>query len=62
MKNSVKGSLALIVSRVSAGLNVNCSKFLLLSWFTPSGFVTLRLLFGTLFFWSVGALEKRDLL
>ncbi len=61
MKNSVKGSLALIVSRVSAGLNVNCSKFLLLSWFTPSGFVTLRLLFGTLFFWSVGALEKRDL-
>ncbi len=61
MRNVVKGSLALIVSRASAGLNVNCSKFLLASWFGPAGFVALRLLFGTLFFWAVGLLAGPDL-
>ncbi len=61
MKNTLKGSLALIVSRASAGLNVNCSKYLLSSWFTPAGFVALRLLFGTLFFWAVGIFDKPDL-
>lgn len=61
MKNSLKGVLALVVSRASSGLNVNCSRFLLSSGFTPTGFVFTRLLFGTLFFWLVGVFEKPDL-
>ena len=61
MNNTLKGSVALIVSRISAGFNVNCSKYLLASWFTPSGFVALRLMFGTLFFWAVGIFCKPDL-
>lgn len=60
MNNSVKGSLALIASRITAGLNVNCTKFLLPLWITPMGFVTLRLLFGTAFFWLLAIFDKPD--
>lgn len=60
MNNSVKGSLALIASRITAGLNVNCTKFLLPLWITPMGLVTLRLLFGTAFFWLLAIFDKPD--
>lgn len=58
MDNSLKGSLALIASRITAGLNVNCTKFLLPLWITPIGYVTLRLLFGTAFFWLLAIIDK----
>lgn len=58
MNNSLKGSLALVASRVTAGLNVNCTKFLLPLWITPIGYVTLRLLFGTAFFWLLAIFDK----
>ena len=38
MKNFFKGSLALLASRMSGGLNVNCTKFLLPLWMAPLGF------------------------
>ena len=60
MKNFFKGSLALLASRMSGGLNVNCTKFLLPLWIAPLGFVTVRLLFGTLFFWWIGIFSKPD--
>ena len=60
MKNYLKGSLALFASRMSAGLNVNCTKFLLPVWIAPVGFVLVRLLFGTLFFWTIGAFAGPD--
>ena len=60
MNNFVKGSLALVVSRITAGLNVNCTKFLLPLWIAPMSFVTLRLLFGTAFFWLLAIFDKPD--
>lgn len=60
MKNSVKGSLALVVSRITAGLNVNCTKYLLPLWITPIGYVTLRLLFGAALFWLLAMFGKPD--
>ena len=61
MRNSVKGSLALAVSRVTAGLNINVTKFLIPLWIAPLQMVTLRLLFGTLFFWVLAIFDKPDL-
>lgn len=58
MNNFAKGSVALVLSRIIAGLNVNCTKFLLPIWIAPIGYVTLRLLFGTLFFWLLSFFEK----
>ena len=60
MNNLLKGSLALATSRVIGGLNVNCTKFLLPLWITPMGYVTLRLLFGTAFFWLLAIFDKPD--
>ncbi|MBR1947059.1 MAG: DMT family transporter [Bacteroidaceae bacterium] len=60
MNNLFKGSLALATSRVIGGLNVNCTKFLLPLWITPMGYVTLRLLFGTAFFWLLAIFDKPD--
>ena len=60
MNNFTKGSLALIVSRITAGLNANCTKFLLPLWIAPMSFVTLRLLFGTAFFWLLAIFDKPD--
>lgn len=60
MKNFVKGSLSLGVSRITAGLNVNCCKYLIPLWLTPIYFVGLRLLFGTLFFWLLFIFDKPD--
>lgn len=60
MKNSLKGSLALFVSRTTAGLNVNCNKYLLPLWIAPMQLVTLRLVFGALFFWIIAIFDKPD--
>ena len=61
MNRFVKGSLALAVSRVTAGLNVNVTKFLVPLWVAPLQMVTLRLLFGTFFFWVLAIFDKPDL-
>ena len=58
MKNSVKGSIALVLSRISAGANVSCTKYLLPLWITPMGFVAIRLLFGAAFFWLLAIFER----
>ena len=60
MKNFVKGSLSLAISRITAGLNVNCCKYLIPLWLTPMYFVGLRLLFGTIFFWLLFIFDKPD--
>ena len=60
MNNSLKGTVAIIASRITAGLNVNCTKYLLPLWITPMGFVTFRLLFGTAFFWLLAIFDKPD--
>lgn len=60
MKNYLKGSFALLVSRMSAGLNINCTKYLLPVWIAPVDFIAIRLLFGTLFFWTIGAFASHD--
>lgn len=60
MNNTLKGSVAIIVSRITAGLNINCTKFLLPLWIAPMGYVTMRLLFGTAFFWLLAIYDKPD--
>jgi len=60
MKNSTKGTLALIVSRIMAGANVNCTKYLLPLWITPIGFVAVRLFFGAASFWLLAIFSKPD--
>lgn len=60
MNSREKGSIALLASKITAGLNVNCTKFLLPMWIAPMGFVTLRLLFGAAFFWLLAIFDKPD--
>ena len=61
MNNFIKGSFALLASRVFAGLNVNCTKYLLPLWIAPAGFVAIRLFFATIFFWVIAIFEKPDM-
>ena len=60
MDNSLKGILSLIVSRITAGLNVNCTKYLIPLWIAPMGLVSLRVFFGCIFFWLLAIFDKPD--
>lgn len=59
--NNLKGHYALFAARIFGGLNMNAVKFLLPLYIAPLSLVTLRLLFGTIFFWLLGIFEKPDL-
>ena len=48
-----EANLAMIVSRVFAGVNVNALKFLLPLWLVPAVGVAIRLVFGAAAFWII---------
>ncbi len=60
VSNRIKGHSALFIARLFSGFNMNALKFLLPVWIAPLSCVTLRLLFGMLFFWTIGIFEKPD--
>ncbi len=60
MNNKVKGSVALFVARVFSGFNVNAMSYLLPLWIAPLGCVTVRLVFGSIVFWTVSLFAKPE--
>ena len=55
-----QGLLAIIGANVIFGLNIPITKALVESWMTPMGYTTTRMLFGTLLFWGLGVLGKKE--
>ena len=56
-----KGHLAAISSNVLYGANINITKSLFaLSWMTPLGYSYIRIIFGLLFFWTLGLLKEKE--
>lgn len=58
--NEIKANVSMFVARMFSGLNMNAMKLLLPLWIAPLSCVTLRLLFGTIVFWTIGIFEKPD--
>lgn len=55
-----KGYFAVFIANVIFGLHIPVSKALLSGWMTPMGFTLVRMLFGTLLFWTVGLFSKKE--
>lgn len=61
MKNKkLEANLAMMVSRVFSGINVNALKYLLPLWVIPTTFVSMRILFGALAFWFIACFVPEE--
>lgn len=58
MNSKLKGNIEMFSSKVFSGLNENALKYLLPTWMNALSGVTLRLGFGSLFFWIWGAFNR----
>lgn len=58
--NRLKGNIAMTVSKTFSGLNENALKYLLPMWMNAYTGVVLRLLFGSLFFWVLGVVRRKE--
>ena len=55
-----KGLLAAMSANVIFGLNIPVTKTLVAHWMTPLGYTMTRMFFGTVVFWFIGSLFKRE--
>ena len=59
MNGRIKGNVAMFVSKTFSGLNENALRYLLPAWMSAYSGVVLRLVFGTLFFWTAGIFTEK---
>lgn len=59
MNGRIKGYVAMFVSKTFSGLNENALRYLLPAWMSAYSGVVLRLVFGTLFFWTAGIFTEK---
>lgn len=60
MKGSVKGNIAMTISKTFSGLNENALRYLLPIWMSAYSGVVLRLVFGCASFWVTGMFTRRS--
>src|SRR5699024_12800744 len=60
MNSKTKGVLAILCANTIFGLNIPVTKALVSGWMTPTGYTLVRMLFGAVVFWLIGARRKSE--
>lgn len=55
-----KGLVAILAANTIFGLNIPVTKSLVAGWMTPMGYTAVRMLFGAIVFWGIGAFCKKE--